>query len=172
MTFKKAYKSIFSASKNLCISPQRQTWWPFSEVDVDQGSRSKIQTRVAAERAAPFPVVTFYKTKPSTVRGYTWFMAAWALGIPITRSRIGEPHYATQIQILTKSCSQFLFLSSQWKKQDRELNTWWRCGLYPRKENVGTGSVYSMRTWSIHVIRSSAMSIDCGPVFSDIFCTM
>jgi len=128
VTFKKAYKSIFSASKNLCISPQRQTWWPFSEVDVDQGSNSKIQTRVAAERAVPFPVVTFYKTKPSTVRGHTWFMAAWALGIPITRSRIGEPHYATQIQILTKSCSQFLFLSLQWKKQDRELNTWWRCG--------------------------------------------
>jgi hypothetical protein len=72
-------------------------------------------------------------------------MAAWALGIPITRSRIGEPHCATQIQILMKIVRtiSFFFTVKETRRETKHVVAMWTLS---QQENVGTGSVYSMRT--------------------------
>lgn len=103
--FEKTYKSIFSASKNLCTSPQRQTWWPFQKGAKEQNPNA------CGRRAEPFPAATLYKPNLSTRRGDAYvihgLMGLWNPHHPFPDR--GAALCATQIQTLTKPCSQFLF---------------------------------------------------------------
>ena len=150
-----------------------------------EGSRNKIQTWA-------FSVAALYKP-PSTGRGgyakYPLrFGDSWPHGpldthhpFPDRRATLRHPNFWRPNQIIvplkkSKGHSQFPFNRNDERNQrERELNKWWRCGLYPCRVNVGTRSVDSclwalswkegMRTWSIHVFASSAMSTNWGPVF-------